>query len=160
MNCTDIIVGAKVFHFSLMPPANPEFVYKLYSSLVDGILHSKQFQFKLVRYCQKNSAVDPLTYCKTVVAKPTNIQLCYRSDQKIWTFHEGIQDLSVDLKDIHSEGKQALALLLEFYVLCSTKRVFDEKVVIHDWKELSFFSQTFSEQLIGKAPEIFSSIKS
>lgn len=138
--------------------------YPLYSSLIAALLDCNQFKFKLVRYCQSKtddgSTVKARRYCDEVVARPSNVVLRYRDDQKLWVFLEGDQSITVDLLEVPASGKQALVLLMQFHLLCSKREMVSGKVVCWDWCQLSFFQQTFVEQLKRNSEKIFQQIPS
>lgn len=135
---------------------NKETVYRLYSSLISGIIESNQFKYKLVAYCRKKTNLDPKDFCQETVLEYTNISLNYRSDGKLWMFVNDPSEVFVDQKELSVEGRKALNLLIANCALHSVKGKFNELVTIIDWKHLSFFSQTFSEELKRKLQQIFS----
>ena len=137
---------------------NPDRCYQLYSSLVNALLNCNQFKLKMVRYCQRKCPLNPEHYCRTVVAKPENIVLCCREDERMWVFNTDSDQLSVDLSEMPTEGKQSIVLLMEFCRLCAKREMTNGKVVIFDWEHILFFKQTFSERLKGDLEKIFTSI--
>jgi len=137
---------------------NTEQYYRLYSSLIQALLESNQFKFKLVRYCQRISPDNPLSHCVNEVARPENIVLCYREDGKLWVFFDDSDELSIDQRQLPMEGKQALVLLIQFALLCSRRELINGKVVMHDWQQITFFQQTFAERLKHNSEKLFDDI--
>jgi hypothetical protein len=133
--------------------------YQIFSDLIESILESKQFVFKLISHCKKKNDQDPIGYCKEHILQQKNVTLVLRSDEKLWTFREDPLDLFIDLKTLSATGRMAVTLLIDLMCTVSKKDPQNNLVYMTEFRNVEFFNATFISCMESKLEELFSSIK-
>lgn len=129
--------------------------HRIYSDLIDSILQCNQFIFKLITYCKKNGADDPLKYCKEEVMTTKNVTLVLRSDQKLWLFRRDFAELFIKYEELSISGRQALVLLVKLMLTVSEKDPYTNLVYMTDFRNVEFFYSTFISCLDSKLEGYF-----
>lgn len=137
-------------------------IHKIYSDLIDSILDSKQFVFKLVCYCKAKSegtGKTPVQYCLQNVFTTENVTLTVRSDGKLWTFRKDFAQLFLDIKTLNKVGLQAVVMCKNLISTHDRIDQYNNLVYIDGWQQVEFFEQTLIKCATERIQSLFDSMK-